>query len=402
MTIKSSLPPAIIAKYYLYQATMTFGFFWPIFTLFLLSRGLSYTQIGLLGSISAGVIVVGEVPTGYIGDRIGRRNSLIIGAIFLASSLFGFIIVQTFLAFAVLWVLWGLGGAFQSGSADAWLYDALEARLDEDQYTTVRGRGGSVNQWVTAATMLTAGGLYSIDRRLPFLAGAVLVSVSIPVLLSFPNTKDDVSGDGLTVFEALPVIKDRLTAPPLRSLVLYVALFFAIINAADEFIQPIAVHALGFPEAGLGPLYAGFTIAAAITSYFTGEIEDWLSTRGAIFLITVLTGVFFLLPLLVPLAAFPLFFVMKSSKPLITAISSGYINDHIESAGRATVLSAASLVYALVRLPLRPVVGAVADLTAPIPATASLGAGFLLGAIVIYFWEAPADDSEMDASQLSD
>ena len=402
MRLEPRIPPVVIVKYYVYQATMTFGFFWPIFTLFLLARGLTYTQIGLLGSISAGVIVIGEVPTGYIGDRIGRRNSLIIGAVLLASSLFGFIFAQTFLAFAALWVLWGIGGAFQSGSADAWLYDALEACLDEDQYTTVRGRGGSVNQWVTAVTMLTAGGLYSIDRRLPFLAGAVLVSVSIPVLLSFPNTKADANDDGLTVLEALPIIRNRLTAPPLRSLVLYVALFFAIINAVDEFIQPIAVHALGFPEAGLGPLYAGFTVAAAVTSYFTGDIEDWLSTQGAVFLITVLTGVFFVLPLIVPLAAFPLFFVMKSSKPIITAISSGYINDHIESAGRATVLSAASLVYALVRLPLRPVVGAVADLTAPIPATASLGAGFLLGTIIIYFWETPANDAGTGTSQLSD
>ena len=70
---------------------------------------------------------------------------------------------------------------FQSGSADAWLYDTLETHLDADQFTRVRGRGGSVNQWVSAGTMLTAGGLFSIDHRLPFLAGGILVGLSIPV-----------------------------------------------------------------------------------------------------------------------------------------------------------------------------------------------------------------------------
>ncbi|WP_049902658.1 MFS transporter [Halococcus agarilyticus] len=394
MRIGGRLPSRLVLKYYIYQATMTFGFFWPVFTLFLLSRGLSYTEIGLLSSLSAGATVVGEVPTGYVGDRLGRRNSLVIGTVLLVVSLLGFVVVHTFWGFAVLWVLWGLGGAFQSGSADAWLYDALETRLDEGEYTRVRGRGGSVNQWVSAATMLTAGGLYSIDHRLPFIAGALLLALSIPVVLSFPRMGTDPDEDDLTVLDALPIVRERLTAPPLRSLVLYVALFFAIISAADEFIQPIATRTLGLPETGLGPLYAGFTVIAAIASYFAGDIEDRLSTRGAVLVVPVATAILFVVPAFVPLAAFPLFFGMKSSQAVLRPIVSGYINDHVETLGRATVLSAASLVYAVVRLPLRPVVGWIADLTAPIPTTALLGGGFLASAAVIYRWETPASTDE--------
>ena len=124
-------PSALILKYYCYQATVTFGFFWPVFTIFLLDRGLTYTQIGLLSSLSAGLVVVSEIPTGYVGDRIGRRNSLLVGSVLLACSLFGFIVARTFAAFAGLWVLWGLGLAFRSGSDDAWLYDALADRSEE-------------------------------------------------------------------------------------------------------------------------------------------------------------------------------------------------------------------------------------------------------------------------------
>ncbi|EMA49872.1 MFS transporter [Halococcus salifodinae] len=400
MRFGGRLPSRLVLKYYIYQATTTFGFFWPVFTLFLLSRGLSYTEIGLLSSLSAGATVVGEVPTGYVGDRLGRRNSLVIGAVLLAVSLLGFVVVNTFWGFAVLWVLWGLGGAFQSGSADAWLYDALETHLDEAEYTRVRGRGGSVNQWVSAATMLTAGGLYSIDHRLPFLAGALLV-LSIPVVLSFPRMATDPDEDDLTVFDAVPIVRERLTAPPLRSLVLYVALFFAIIRAADEFIQPIATRTLSLPATGLGPLYAGFTVIAAIASYFAGDIEDRLSTRGAVLVVPVATAILFVVPAFVPLAAFPLFFGMKSSQAVLRPIVSGYINDHVESLGRATVLSAASLVYAVVRLPLRPVVGWIADLTAPIPATALLGGGFLASAAVIYRWGTPAS-TDSSAGQTAD
>jgi MFS family permease len=395
-------PPSFILKYYCYQATVTFGFFWPVFTIFLLDRGLTYTQIGLLSSLSAGFIVAGEIPTGYVGDRIGRRNSLLVGSVLLACSLFGFIIARTFTAFAGLWALWGLGSAFRSGSDDAWLYDALADRSAEGRYTHIRGRGGSVNQWVSAGTMLLAGVLYSFDPRLPFLAGGLLVVSSIPVLLSLPETEGDVTADRFTVLDALPVLRRQLSEPPLRSFVLYMALFFGIISAADEFIQPIATRTLGLPITGLGPLYASFTVVAAIASYFAGDIEELLSTRWTVLLIPVLVGVFFVVPVIVPLAALPLFFVMKSANVVMRPIASGYINDRAESVGRATILSAASMVYALVRIPIKPLSGLVADVTTPIVAMAALGVTFLLGAVVIHLWEAPASDAGTDTSQSPD
>lgn len=390
--ITERLPPSVVLKYYVYQATTTFGFFWPVFTLFLLSRDLTYAEIGVLGSVSAGVTVVGEVPTGYVGDRIGRRWSLVVGAVLMAGSLLGFLLARSFAAFAVLWVLWALGLAFRSGSADAWLYDALASRpgegLDESAYTRVRGRGGAVNQAVTAATMLSAGGLYAVDRRLPFLAGAVLVLASVPVVLSFPRTRDG-GEERLTVLETLPVVRERLTAPPLRSVVLYAACFFGAVQAADTFVQPVAVGPVGLPEAGLGPLYAGFTVAAAVASYSAGGIEDRLSTRWALLVVPVLVGGFLLLPVVAPLAAVPLFFVMKSGEAATEPIVNGLLNDRVESVGRATVLSAAALVYALVRLPLKPAIGVVADRTTPITALGALGAGLLLVVVAVYAWEPP-------------
>ena len=34
---------------------------------------LSFTAIGVIGSVQAVIVVGGEIPTGYIGDRIGRH-----------------------------------------------------------------------------------------------------------------------------------------------------------------------------------------------------------------------------------------------------------------------------------------------------------------------------------------
>jgi predicted MFS family arabinose efflux permease len=387
-------PPAPVLKFYLYQASISFGFFTPIFTLFLLHRGLDYTQIAALSSIYAALTVVGEIPTGYVGDRIGRRDSLLVSSAFMTLSLLGFLVARSFLALAVLYVLWTLSLVFRSGSADAWLYDALaaDADVDETDFARVRGRGAAVNRGVTVLTMLAGGVLYSVRPTLPFLASAVLNGGSVAVLLTLPRNPqytEQADDDALTVFDAVPVIRRHLTRPPLRSFVLYVALFFGTVAAIDTYVQPIATRTLGLPVSTMGPLYAGFTLASAVAGYAAGDVQRRLGVRGATLSVPVLVGVSLLLPLAAPAFAFPMFFLLRGSRTLLQPIVTQYLNDHAESAGRATILSAASMVYALVRLPLYLAGGVVADRFSPVVAVAALGAVLLLGLGAAATWEDP-------------
>lgn len=381
----------VVLKYYLYQATTTFGFFWPVFTLFLLHRGLSFAQIGLLGSISAALMLVGEVPTGYVGDRLGRRASLVLGSLLLSTSLLGFVVAQSFVVFVALYAVWAVGRAFRSGSADAWLYDVLDEADRAGEYTRVRGRGGSVGHWVSAATMLVAGVLYGLEPWLPFLASALLVASSIPVLVSMPAARGDVDGDGPSVVRGLRGLRRHLATPPLRSFVLAIALFFGVVGAADTFIQPLAVRQ-GLPESGLGPLYAGFTVVAAIGSYYAGDLEARTSTRTVVVAVTLGTALFLLVPLFLPLAVFPAFFAMKGGRAVVAPVASGSINDRAGSVQRATLLSAASMVYALVRVVLKPAAGALADATSPLLTIGALGAFFVLAALALSLAESPFTD----------
>lgn len=398
------MPPSVVSKYYLYQAMRTFGFFWPVFTLFLLARDLSFTQIALLNSISAGFVVVGEIPTGYIADRIGRRNSMIVSSVLYASSILGFAVAQSFAGFVILWIVWAFAQTFRSGAGAAWLYETLEDRLDESEYTRVRGRGGSVNKWLSAVMMLSAGPLYGVDQRLPFVAAGVLNAAAVVILFTMPKTSafdgENPSEETFSVVDALPLIREQLSQPPLRSFVVYAAVFFGVLRAADEFIQPVAVNVAGVPVSAIGTLYAGFTAVSAVASYFAGDIEDMLTTRWALVGLTTFTAVALVVPAFLPVLALPMFFIMKSMNTVVHPIVSGYINDHAESLGRASLLSAASLVYALFRFVLQPVGGVVADRLSPLWGFAALGGLFIIVAVVINATEAPAAETTSTADQV--
>ncbi|WP_458206639.1 MFS transporter [Haladaptatus sp. NG-SE-30] len=380
-----------VYKYYCYQATISFGFFSPIFTLFLLYRNLDYTQIALLSALYSTLTVLGEIPTGYIGDRIGRRDSLVVSSVCMTASILGFVVARSFLALAGLYVLWTLSLVFRSGSGDAWLYEMLRTELETDQFARVRGRGMAVNRAVTVVTVLAGGLLYELNPRLPFLASGVLNGAGVFVLLTLPRNRavTDTDRDVLSPLAAVRVVRRHLSEPPLRSFVTYVALFFAATAAVEPYVQPIATVTLEIPVELVGPLYAGFTLVSAGLSYHAGTIEDIVGLRTTTVFVPLILCVALVVPVFAPILALPMFFVRTGSKTVLHPLVNQYINDHAESVGRATILSAASMVYALVRLPLKLAGGVVADAYSPLVAVAVLGGVVLVGLGVLYTLEAP-------------
>jgi hypothetical protein len=79
-----------VAKYCLYAASRSEGFIYPIVTLFLLSRDLSYTEVGLVNGLFLAGTVAGGIPTDYVADRLGRRNSLIVSSAAVTAVMIGF------------------------------------------------------------------------------------------------------------------------------------------------------------------------------------------------------------------------------------------------------------------------------------------------------------------------
>ncbi|WP_128477064.1 MFS transporter [Halorussus pelagicus] len=390
------LPSSPVLKYYCYQATVSFGFFSPIFTLFLLDRGLDYTAIASLSVLYAVLTVVGEIPTGYVGDRLGRRASLLLSSAFMTLSILGFAVVRSYAGLAALYVLWTLSTVFRSGTDDAWLYDALDAERDADRFAHVRGRGQSVRQAVTVVTMLAGGVLYSVRPTLPFVASGILNGAGVVVLLTLPKNRQFASerrGDRETfaVLDALPVLREQLTRPSLRWFVAYAALFFGVVAAADTYVQPISTDTLGVPVASMGLLYAAFAGVSAVTSYYAGAVQDRLGVDGAVLAVPLVLGVALVAPLLWPLLALPTFFILKGSRSLLHPIVTHHVNDEVESVGRATVLSAASMAYALVKLPLYLLGGAVADTASALVAVGVLGGVFLAGIAVVRALASPVE-----------
>ena len=384
-----------VLKYYVYLATTYIGFIAPIWILYARGRGLSFAQIGVLDAVWWAGVVLGEVPTGYVADRIGRRNGMLAGSALMTVMMVGWGLAHSFAAFAVVYALGALGFTFISGSTDAWLYDLLAERDQTAAFSTVRGRANALALLVAAISAPLGGLLFDLEPSLPFFAGAVVAGFGVLVLLTVPESGSGID-EALAVGDVVPVIRTQLARPGLRAFVLYLALLFAALEMTFVYDQPI-VRTVGL-EAGvpegqvgllLGVMYAGFTAVSAGVSYHAGTIRDRIGIERWFAILPFVVGPLFVALWVVPVAAIPVFFLARAVTSSSSTLANQYLNDRVEEAGRATVLSAASMCYSLAIVPFAVAGGWLASATSPFATVAAAGGVLLVGAIGIWLWEAP-------------
>ncbi|WP_225210928.1 MFS transporter [Brevibacterium gallinarum] len=152
------------------------GFYVPVSALFLLSRGQSLSDIFIFETILGASILVAEVPSGIVADRIDRRWVIIAGFGFNAVAETLFALAGPHLAFSVSFALSGMGIAMLTGALDAYIYDALGSAA-EDRGVGVWGHLSSLE--LTAGVIASACGglLAAVDITWPAIATAVAASI---------------------------------------------------------------------------------------------------------------------------------------------------------------------------------------------------------------------------------
>jgi predicted MFS family arabinose efflux permease len=380
-------------RYYAYRATTFPGFVFPVATLFLLARDLSFTGIAAAGAAAIVVGVVGEVPTGYVADRLGRRNTLLAAALAHTLAQAGYLLVYSVPVAAAVVSVSALAESLQSGTLDAWLYDVLAARDEGDDYTAVLGRGESVRRYAGAAMMVAAGPLYAADPTYPFYAMAVVNTASVASLLFLPKAPAREREQSFSPRRAATAIRSALWTPNLRSYVVFAALTVASVRVSMEYLQPVAVDSLSVlpsdPAASVGLLYAGFTAIAGVASDRAAALRDRFGVRAVLLGAPLATACLFVAVAFAPWLVLPAFVAMRPMGAVVRTVRSRYLNDRIESVGRATVMSAASLVFSVVRFPLLLGAGVVADAFGPYVALSAVNAAFVGCAAVLWVVETP-------------
>lgn len=339
------------------------GLLIPIFVLFILSRGLTLVEIGLVFSVQGLVILFLELPTGGLSDALGRRPVLILASTVAVVSLTVFVLADSVAMFAVATLLQGVFRALDSGPLEAWYVDATLTAEPETRLESGLGAGSAVLSAAIASGALLSGGLVAFSP-VPAIDPLIL-PVVVALALSVVNLAAIVlllaevrPGRGLRAavssVRAVPgVVRDGLLlarASRILLALLMVELFWGFAMVAFESLFPIRLAEVlgGTTAAGavMGPVSSGAWFASAVGA---GAIAS-LSRRTGVALaaagLRILQGLTIIAmgvlagPVGLITAYLACYFTHGASNPMQTTL----LHRQVDSRHRTTVLSMNSMV----------------------------------------------------------
>lgn len=378
--------------YYLYLIKLAkwFMLVMPVVALFYTDNGLDSLDIYLLQAIYSLSVAVMEIPSGYMADVIGRRTSLILGAVLGTLGYVMYSISASFGSFLAAEIILGLGGSFISGSDSALLYDSLAESGDNHRYLQFEGRITALGNLAETVAAICGGLLAAyLGYRAVYIGQAAVAALAIPaaLLLVEPN-REKLSCQPsvrqiLTVCRESMVINRKLRGAILLSSVIGTATLCMAWTCQIYFVDR------GLDEMAITPIWVVLNLVVAIISALSHRVIRILGIPLAIGSITLLIPMGFILlgtsSLITGLAALLIFYVVRGyATPLLKDLTNLYCDATI----RATVLSIRSLIIRTGFAILGPLIGSLSRHGSL--ATALVTAGIaLLGAAIfaaVFLW----------------
>jgi MFS family permease len=394
-----------IRLFYLFRLLSTSYLFVPIALAFSRSRGLGETEFWTLAAIYSAVVVLTEVPTGMLSDRVGRRVTMMAGAVCMVAACAMFYFAHSFPAFAVGQALAALSMTLCSGADSAYLFDLLHDHGRGDEYPQ---REGTASAWHQAGNTLAfaAGGvLAEVDLSLPYLAAAGVSTVAFFVALSMRKDRLPDAPVPLTPREAVGHMRASFAMvwrkKTLAWAVGYSAIVFVMVRVTENAYQSYLFNG-GFRAVHAGVIFAVVYLVAA----FVAHHADWLRRRLAEpvllwGLLGTLVVTFLILGQIAGSFVLGVFAMQAVANGLYSPLVKPLLQRNIDdSKRRATVLSVESMIR-------RALFSLFIPLTGWLVGTYSVSIGFtvcgafgLLGLLVLMMTRRPAAPGETTAAAI--
>ena len=346
-----------IIKLYLLKAVKWFMIVMPIIVLFFESKGLSLTQIMILQGTYSLFVALFEIPSGFFADIYGRKNSLVIGSIFLFLGYVIFSFFSGFNEFLFAEILLGIGGSLISGADSAILYDTLLEIKEEDKYTKIEGRTYAIGNFSEGIAGVLGGFLAMTSINMPVYIQTIVMFLSIPIAMTLVEPKSSYKL-AKSFNSIITVIKDTfIYQRKLRWYIVYSSSMGIATLSIAWFVQPFLME-IDTPIIYYGIIWAFLNFTAGITSYYS-----YLFNNHNLLIYISLIMITSLMLLGFNISYFGLIFIILIYllRGVITPKLRNLINMNSTSERRATVLSLRSFVIRISFAVIAPILGYISD-----------------------------------------
>ncbi|MCZ7437395.1 MFS transporter [Micromonospora sp. WMMC241] len=185
MLVAPARVPAIrrlAATLYGYAFLTDLVLLYPLYVLLFADTGLSVGQISSLFVLWSAAGILLEVPSGAWADALSRRLLLCLAPLLAAAGFALWVLLPSYPAFAVGFLLWGAGGALRSGALEALVFTELDRLGAADRYARLIGRTRTAEVLGAVGSGVLAGPVYALGGYLAVGAASVLTCLLAAVV----------------------------------------------------------------------------------------------------------------------------------------------------------------------------------------------------------------------------
>ncbi len=324
-----------------------------------------------------------ELPTGMFSDMIGRKNTVVAGAVFSLLSVISYAYGGSYIMLCLGALLEGTGRAFYSGNNDALLHDSLAETNSENDYDTQYGNINGYNSVGAALVALTGSIMASISFSLAFWLSVLprMILVLLSLRLVEPHIHSEKStniyshlGEALSVFRTNKKVQLLTVISSLRN-----ALYEGAYTFRTAFVATL------WPVWALGIANTISNTGAALSFFYSGTILRKFGYKRVLVFELLINRVINTLALLFPTVVSPAFMGLTSLLygATTTAVST-LQQKEFTTKQRATLGSLSSLFGSILFGVVAVALGAVGDRIGPTNALLIIQA-CILSILIFYF-----------------
>ena len=316
-----------VSSFDAYDAMCFFGglvFFAPVALLVRTQAGVTETRFFLLQALLSAIIVVGEIPTGRLTDKIGYRAALVLSqSLLLAARILLTLayITHALPLFVLEAVIEGISACFASGTDSAYLsaHAGVEEYLAKTTHAANCGTAGFLVSTVSYAAIYHFAGITGLLFCTIVSGAAALVStLFLPKIARTEKSGSDTAHPWRKLFS---LWRDRRT-------VLYTVLLslFSVAWLLVNFFYAEKAEDCGIPLGWLAAIIIGYSLCQMLAEPIVRLLRRWrYPGRLATTICCLLCGAAFLLfgNLRSPWMILPLMLCL----PLVLELSSCYVED---------------------------------------------------------------------------
>ena len=351
-----------VYKNYVYTLLQNLDLTRGIWMIYLASKGMSLTKLGLLETIFHITSFMMEVPTGAVADIFGRKVSRILGRFLSLISVVILLVGNSFLWFAISFVFTALSYNLESGAGDALVYDSLKEIEEEEKYMKISGNKEMFYQAAGIISFFAGGYLATKNYSIAFIL-TIIIGV-ITVLQAFTFKEPSIGRlrsekENIFITQVKQSIKAIINKPKVGFLIIFTQIVMAFCTCIFFYLQNY-LKGNGYSESTIGIIYAVSSLSAALMAPQVHRIEKKIKERGLLIIIPFIT-VACIWGIALSKYHYVFFVFLMLTEGIIYVSISDYINKMIPSENRATILSFSSMVFSFFMITLFPLIGVIGD-----------------------------------------